>query len=177
MKVSFLKSWLWAQHWNFRSLSMNIWSPNVMREQVFVGTHTHCIHWCAEAGLQHLGFDLKHITRLVFILSFNKQKLLETLWEFFQGNKYTNELLSVHWLIFCNDKNAQGQLAGVKCRNTNLLIPSSNLRAGVQEKRRAGFMVWQPCFQPTHPGLKEKPFIPLMNTALSNGAVVDSSGV
>lgn len=58
-----------------------------MHEHVFVGTHTLCIYWCAEAGLQHLEFNQKHITRLVFILSPNKQKLLETLWEFFQGDR------------------------------------------------------------------------------------------
>lgn len=71
-----------------------------MCEHVFVGTHTHCIYWSAEAGLQHLGFSQKYITRLAFILSFNKQKLMETLWEFFQGDRYKNvnpdEFLSVH---------------------------------------------------------------------------------
>lgn len=39
------------------------------------------------------------------MVSFNKQKLMETLWEFFQGDIniwIQNEFLCVHWLIqFC----------------------------------------------------------------------------
>lgn len=38
-----------------------------MREHVFVGTHTHCIYWCAEAGLQHLGCNQKHYQACPYI--------------------------------------------------------------------------------------------------------------
>lgn len=52
LKVSFLKFWLWAQYWDFRRLSINIWSQNVMHEHVFWGTHTYCIYYCGKAVLQ-----------------------------------------------------------------------------------------------------------------------------